>query len=135
MGDCIFCKIISGEVSSNKVYEDDDVLAFLDVNPLTRGHTLVIPKKHYVDLFDIPSDEFAKVMQVVKKISIAQKKSLDGQGTNVLHASGGCAQQTVFHFHMHVVARWTDDDIKPFPRPAYKDSKPSLTADILSKTL
>ncbi|MDD5569013.1 MAG: HIT family protein [Candidatus Pacebacteria bacterium] len=109
--DCIFCKIINNEILSFKVYEDADVLAFLDVNPAAEGHTLVIPKKHFENIFDIDSAYLEKVGAAAKKIAEKMKESLGAQGVNLYHGSGRAAEQGVFHFHLHVVPRRTGDGI------------------------
>ncbi|MGI5898195.1 MAG: HIT family protein [Candidatus Dojkabacteria bacterium] len=109
MKDCIFCKIISGEVDCYKVYEDDDVYAFLDVNPLSKGHTLVVPKKHFENIFDIPDDLLCKVHAVAKKIADNIKSGLNPEGVIIQQNSGRKAGQSVFHFHVHV-------------KPVYKDT-------------
>jgi len=135
MDDCIFCKIISGELPCNKIYEDEEILAFLDINPIAKGHTLVIPKKHCLDIFDIDDDSVEKVARVCKNISVAMQKGIGAEGINILHASKKVAQQTVFHFHMHVVPRFSDDSIKAFPKPAYSYDDASKIAEMISQVL
>src|SRR5487761_638675 len=98
MNDCIFCKIVRGEIDAAKVYEDDDTLSFLDVNPLTKGHCLVIPKKHFENIFDIDKEILQKIISSAKNISEKLKKSLDAPGVNLVNASGKDAEQSVFHF-------------------------------------
>lgn len=112
MEDCIFCKIIKGEIPSYKVYEDDFVYAFLDINPLVEGHTLVIPKKHQKDIFEV--DDFSKIMSAVKLIAQKMKSSLNCQGVNIFNANGAVAQQTVFHFHLHLIPRKEGDGLDLF---------------------
>ncbi|MDG6928763.1 MAG: HIT family protein [Nitrososphaerota archaeon] len=101
--DCIFCKIAKGEATASVVYEDRDVIAFLDINPLEEGHTLVIPKKHFVDIWDIDPDTLARVTAVTKQVAHKMAEVLDAQGINTFSASGKPAGQDVFHFHMHVI--------------------------------
>ncbi len=108
--DCIFCKIINNEVPSFKVYEDDFVLAFLDINPATMGHTLVIPKKHFENIFDIEDEYLKKIIVVAKKIAEKMKEKGFG-GVNFYHASDRVAEQGVFHFHLHVIPRVEGDGI------------------------
>ncbi len=108
---CIFCKIINGEIPSSKVYEDDDVLAILDISQATLGHTLVMPKKHYANILEIPSDEYAKVMLKVKEIANKINTNLKPNGINVLNNCGEVAGQTVMHYHVHILPRYTDNDI------------------------
>jgi histidine triad (HIT) family protein len=107
--DCIFCKIANGELKSYILFQDDDVIAFLDVNPVSTGHTLVVPKKHFENIFDIDPETAAKIMRVAQKVSIILKESLHADGVNLLNASGKEAQQSVTHFHMHIVPRYKDD--------------------------
>lgn len=111
MEDCIFCKIIKNEIPSYKVYEDDLVLAFLDVSPMSKGHTLIIPKKHFKDIFEIEDSYLERVVSVSKKIAKKMKDSLGVDGVNLYHASGIHAEQSVFHFHLHLVPRRKDDTI------------------------
>ena len=110
--ECIFCKIAKGEIDSAKVFEDNDVLVFLDVNPLTEGHCLVIPKQHFENVFDIDREILKKVIVVGKNISLQLKKSLNATGVNLLNASGKDAEQSVYHFHLHVVPRNENDKLK-----------------------
>jgi len=108
---CLFCKIVKGEIPCHKIYEDKDFLAFLDVNPKREGHTLIIPKKHYQDVFDIPEEVFKGLMLVVQKLAKKLKNSGKVEGVNLLHASGKTAQQSVFHFHFHLVPRRAGDGL------------------------
>ncbi len=111
MNDCIFCKIINGEIPSYKIYEDDDVYAFLDINPVSCGHTLVVPKEHYCDIFEIPDNLLSKINIVVKKLSSTIKEKLKCDGINVLQNNGSCAGQTVFHYHVHIQPVYVDSKI------------------------
>jgi len=111
MEECLFCKIINNEIPAYKVYEDDSVLAFLDIHPMSKGHTLIVPKKHAKDIFDLDEETLKNISAVAKKISQKMKDSLGVDGVNLYHASGAFAEQTVFHFHLHVVPRRKDDTI------------------------
>ncbi len=102
----IFCKIIDGEIPSEKVYEDDEVLAILDISQATRGHTLVMPKKHYQDFLSTPKDLMHKVYDVAQRIGQAEIAVLGAKGVNILTNSGECAGQSVPHFHVHVIPRY-----------------------------
>lgn len=104
---CIFCKIIAGEIPSTKIYEDDDVYAFLDINPFSKGHTLVIPKKHYENMFDLPAEEFVKIQEAIKKIDTVYRTTLGSTGSTLLQNNG--SSQDVFHYHMHLVPRYGKD--------------------------
>ena len=111
MEDCIFCKIISGEIPSTTVYEDDDVKAILDVNPAARGHVIVLPKKHAADVFSLPDEDLSKAICVAKKIAVALKEAYKCDGVNILQNNGEAAGQTVFHLHIHVIPRFEGDTI------------------------
>lgn len=103
----IFCKIIDGEIPSTKIYEDDDVLAILDVSQTTKGHTLVMPKKHYQDFLSTPSEVTHKVYDVAQRIGQAMVGVLGAKGVNILTNAGEAAGQSVPHFHVHVIPRYT----------------------------
>ncbi len=120
---CSFCKIISGELPSNKIYEDRNTLAFapLKEGVIAKGHMLVIPKNHYTDFYDIPKEELYHLMDTVKTISQKLKKKYKAQGINILHASGKAAQQSCFHFHIHLIPRYEDDGLDMWPNPNYKE--------------
>ena len=104
--DCIFCKIVRGEIPSHKVYEDDDVLGFLDIGQVTKGHTLVIPKKHYDNFLATPQEIMHKVMDVAQRIGQVQIMKLGAKGVNILSNVNKEAGQSVFHFHVHVIPRY-----------------------------
>ena len=124
MQDCIFCKIIEGEIPSEKVYEDDIALAFLDINPVNTGHTLIVPKKHFENIYDLPEEISAHIMKIAKKISIALK-NLGLDGINIIVNNGAAAGQIVPHFHTHVIPRLNGDNLPPWParRPKQKEIK------------
>jgi len=103
LSDCIFCKIARGEAPASVVYEDDEVVAFLDINPVQWGHTLVIPKRHFVDIWDIDAVVLAKVVAVTKQVAEKMAAVLNAEGVNTFSASGKSAGQHVYHFHMHVI--------------------------------
>ena len=107
---CIFCKIADGVIPSYKIYEDDDVLAFLDVNPVTYGHTLVISKEHYETALSTPKEILHKVMDVAQRIGQVQIKQLGAKGVNILTNCYEAAGQTVRHFHVHVIPRYESTD-------------------------
>lgn len=109
--DCVFCRIVRGMEPSWTVYEDDLVKAFLDINPASEGHTLIIPKKHYETIYTIPDEELGRIMVVAKKIAKVYRKALQVNAVNVLHASGREAQQDVPHFHIHLVPRRRGDGL------------------------
>lgn len=107
---CIFCKIINGDIPSSKVYEDADVLAFLDLSQVTKGHTLVIPKEHQSDLFELQPDTAAKLFKAVPKVAKAIKAAFDPAALNLLNNNGEFAGQSVFHFHIHLLPRYDKND-------------------------
>lgn len=110
MSDCIFCKIIDGTIPSNKIYEDEHVLAFTDVAPLSKGHTLLIPKQHVKDLFEMPEDVARNLYAVAPKIANAIKEAFNPAGMNTLNNNGSFAGQTVFHYHLHFIPRYDESD-------------------------
>ncbi|MCG2689406.1 HIT family protein [Candidatus Parcubacteria bacterium] len=109
MGKCVFCKIVSEEIKAWKVFENDHALAFLDIHPASKYHTLVIPKKHYENIFDIPDMELKEVIGIVKKLTTLYKTKLGIENVQIINSSGSEAQQDVFHFHFHIVPRKSGD--------------------------
>ena len=105
MKDCIFCKIVCGEVPCEKVYEDEHTLAFLDIAPASKHHALVIPKKHYENMFDIPEPELLHVMKAVKKVVKLYENMYSMKHVNIVNNSGSEAKQVVFHLHFHIIPR------------------------------
>lgn len=121
--DCIFCKIVSGEIPSYKVYEDDSVLAFLDIAPVSPGHTIVIPKKHYKNFEDIPESELYAVAGAIKKIGKSIKENLGVEGYNVSENNDPVAGQIVPHIHFHIIPRSEGDGLKLWPQGKYADNE------------
>ena len=109
MRNCIFCKIIAGEIPSVKLYEDDLVYAFMDIAPITFGHTLVIPKEHHTSVATIPEATAGRMFLVGSRLGVAMKRGLAADGFNLHLSDGTVAGQVVMHAHLHVVPRWTDD--------------------------
>jgi histidine triad (HIT) family protein len=110
MGDCIFCKVACGEAPSWKIYEDENTYAFLDINPVNEYHTLVIPKKHYENIFEIPEEEAVFLMKTIKKMVNLFKEKLNISNVQIINCSGAEAQQDVFHIHFHIVPRFIGDN-------------------------
>jgi histidine triad (HIT) family protein len=110
--DCIFCKIVTGELPATKIDEDDRTIAFMDINPGTRGHALVIPKEHTRDLTTIDPDELAAVTQAAQRLAKRMPQALGADGLNLINSCGSAAWQTVFHFHLHVIPRYKDDTVR-----------------------
>lgn len=130
---CVFCKIINNEIPSDKVYEDDKTLAFLDIAPVTAGHVLVIPKKHYENISDIPEEELGDLMRTVKRIAVMLEDKLGIFDCNVNENNGALAGQVVPHLHFHVIPRRSDDGLKLWPGHSYQNGeKEELLKKLLS---
>ena len=110
--DCIFCKIVAGEMPAQIVDQDEHTVSFMDINPWTRGHALVIPRNHSRNLLDIPDDDLAHVAAAAKRLANRIRERLDCDGINILNSSEPAAWQSVFHFHMHVIPRYEDDPLR-----------------------
>jgi histidine triad (HIT) family protein len=115
--DCIFCKIVAGELPATRIDEDERTIAFMDINPWTRGHALVIPRAHSTDLGEIGEDDLCAVAAMAKRVGLRQKDVLGAEGVNLLNAFGAAAWQTVFHFHVHVIPRYEGDGMQLPARP------------------
>ena len=111
-GDCIFCAIVAGDAPAEIVDEDEHTVSFMDIAPATRGHALVIPRRHSRDLHDISEEELAACASAAKRLAGRVPQRLGAQGVNVLNATGQAAWQSVFHFHLHVIPRYDDDPLK-----------------------
>jgi histidine triad (HIT) family protein len=121
--DCIFCKIAAGELPSEVVQEDEETLAFMDINPWTRGHALVIPRNHSRNLYEIGEDDLAVTAAAAKRLAERMRDRLGCDGVNVLNACEPAAWQTVFHFHLHVIPRYEDDPLQLPTRPQEADEE------------
>lgn len=113
---CVFCEIVKGDIPADKIYEDDYVLAFLDIKPHNPGHTLVIPKKHYQNLEEIDEDSLAKLILAVKKVALMMKDKLGVLGYNVIENNNLIAGQVVPHIHFHIIPRYKNDGLRFFER-------------------
>jgi histidine triad (HIT) family protein len=111
---CIFCRIAQKQVPANRVYEDEKVLAFLDIRPLNEGHTLVIPKAHYENIFDVPQELNAYIHGVTKQIAIAVKKATNADGISIIQQNGKAANQDIPHLHVHVIPRYEGQKMPSF---------------------
>ena len=129
MENCIFCKIVRGELPSYKVYEDDKTIAFLDIHPVNAGHTLVVPKAHSTNIFDITPDDWAALAEVVRKLSIAVEKALGADGVNIGMNNREHAGQVVGHSHMHIIPRFEADGFKLMPQRTYKENEAESTLE------
>ncbi|MEK7460116.1 MAG: HIT family protein [Patescibacteria group bacterium] len=112
MKDCLFCKMIAGEIPVQKVYEDEHFLAFLDIHPVNIGHTLVIPKVHSANLYDTTDETLSLLAPVIKKLAIAIKKGVSANGINIEMNNEASAGQIIFHTHIHVIPRFSSDGFK-----------------------
>lgn len=107
--DCIFCKIVAGDIPCFKLHEDADTIAFMDINPVNPGHALIVHKVHHKDLFEIPAGNIAAVTRTAQKVAKALQTTLEPAGMNLLQCNGPAAKQSVLHFHMHVIPRHMED--------------------------
>ncbi|WP_243439446.1 HIT family protein [Fundidesulfovibrio soli] len=117
--DCLFCKIIRGEIPCAKVYENDAVLAFLDIAPVNKGHTLVIPKAHHADIYDLPPALGAQLLEAVQAVGASFKGALGATGMNLGMNNGASAGQMVFHAHWHLIPRFEGDGLSLWPQKSY----------------
>lgn len=106
---CIFCKLAAGDIPTNTVYEDDTFRVIMDANPATKGHSLIIPKDHFANLYEMDEEVAAKAMKLAKKMAVHMKEKLNCDGFNLLQNNEETAGQTVFHFHMHLIPRYLND--------------------------
>lgn len=131
---CIFCKIISGEIPSAKVYEDSDFIAILDINPVSKGHVLVIPKKHCENLFDMDEELLSKTLKTLQKVAIAMKKGLNVEGINLVQNNGKDAGQIIFHSHFHLIPRLPNDGISiGMVHKKYEEGELNKYAELIKK--
>jgi histidine triad (HIT) family protein len=118
---CPFCKIIHDKIPSNIIHEDPTVIVFLDINPISKGHCQIVPKAHYKDIHEVPNIMLKKVIITAKKISFLLEERLGAKGVNILHASGKVAQQSVPHFHLHLIPRYKKDKLDAWLKSSYKE--------------
>ena len=123
MSECLFCKIVEGQIPSRRIFEDGEFIAFLDIFPANRGHSLVIPKAHHADIHDIPADLYGNLASRAKVVADLLMEKLGSQGTTIFQMNREAGWQTVFHLHMHVIPRWEDDKLhKPWDIAPAADS-------------
>ena len=125
---CVFCAIVAGKAPAVVVYQDEHTLAFMDINPATRGHVLVIPKLHANDLLDVPEADLIHVMQTVQRVAKAVDSALTPDGINLIQANRHAAFQSAYHFHVHIIPRWWDDGLVPIWR--HMREKPEVLRDV-----
>jgi histidine triad (HIT) family protein len=133
--DCIFCKIVREEIPSSKVYEDKEILAFLDIMPVNKGHALVIPKQHFETLMDVPDDLLQKMVVALKKVSAAVLKGAGADGVSIAMSNYAAAGQVVPHAHMHVIPRLSSDGLKLWPQHKYDEGEIDSYAEKIKKAL
>lgn len=133
--DCVFCRILKGEISSEKVYENDKVYAFLDIMPVNPGHTLVIPKEHYENIEELPEDLLCEMSKVVKKVGNAIIQGLEVKGYNLALNNRTIAGQVVPHVHFHVIPRVKGDGLKLWPQRKYQDEEKDKVLKKMRKVL
>ena len=119
--DCLFCKIVAGDIPSTQVFEDERTIAFMDINPGTRGHLLVIPRAHSTDLLEIDAEDLGACALTAQRMAQRVKERLGADGVNLVNSCGSDAWQTVFHFHIHVIPRYTGDPLRLPWQPAPGD--------------
>ncbi len=133
---CIFCRIIGDEISSVSLYEDDDFKVIMDISPAAKGHAVLIPKKHFANLFELDEETAAKVFVVVSKVAKAMKEELQCDGLNILQNNGEAAGQTVFHFHIHLIPRYLGDAVQiTWGHESYGDGEAAELAARISRRI
>ncbi len=120
---CPFCKIVGGQAPASVVYEDSSILVFMDLNPASVGHTLIIPKEHWENICEIPEETLTKMTPIIKRISLAVKKTIGAEGISILQLNGKAAGQVVMHFHIHVIPRFIGDIMSKNPGAIVKHHK------------
>jgi histidine triad (HIT) family protein len=130
--DCLFCKIVTGEIPATLVHEDERTVAFMDINPATRGHLLVVPRAHSRDLLEIGADDLSACAAAARDLAARVKDRLGAGGVNLINSCGRDAWQTVFHFHLHVIPRYAGDPLRlPWtPAPGDRDEIAAAAADL-----
>ena len=121
---CIFCDIVEGRAPSDVVFEDGETLAFMDINPANPGHTLVIPKRHVRDIYELGGETAAVVMRTTVRVARAIKRALQPDGMNLVQSNERAGGQDVFHFHMHIIPRWYDDGLRLARSPEVRRTMP-----------
>ncbi len=135
MDNCIFCKIIKGEIPCTKIHEDENTLAFLDINPINKGHTLIIPKSHHQNLYEIPDILLGEIMSKTKGIAKTVKKVLGADGINIGQNNETAAGQVVFHYHVHIIPRFDNDGLKHWPGHPYLEGEAEEIAEKIKSAL
>ena len=127
--DCIFCKLANGDIPTRMIYEDDNFAVFMDMSPAAKGHSLVVPKEHYANIYEMPADLVGEAMKVAQKMAIKLTEALHADGFNIVQNNGEVAGQTVFNFHMHLIPRYKEEKAVIFWTPQ------TVSAEELDETL
>lgn len=135
MEDCIFCKIVKDEIPADKIYEDDRVLAFMDIRPVSRGHALVIPKRHAADIVESDNTDIADAIIQAKRIAVAIQHALKADGFTISTNRGEAAGQTVFHLHFHIIPRYREDGLSAWPHQETEQKTRTELAQIIKKAI
>ena len=125
MNECVFCKIAQGEIPSDKIYEDNNFFAFLDIKPNNPGHTLIIPKTHYKNIYELPDETLSEIAPLIKKIAIAVKHGVTADGINIIMNNDSAAGQIVHHAHFHIIPRFADDGYRHWLGKPYANKEES----------
>lgn len=129
--DCIFCKLANGQMPTTSIYEDEDFKVILDLSPASRGHSIILPKTHAANIYELPDDYCSKIMGVAKKCATAMKKTLGCVGLNVLQNNGEAAGQTIFHLHVHLIPRYENDTVQiKYPQKELSEDSAALAEEI-----
>ncbi len=132
MDTCIFCKIVKGEIPSARIYEDDFTIALIDINPSSRGHSIVIPKNHAGNIFEISAEDWGHVQETVRRVATAAENALSADGVNIIMNNRESAGQTVHHAHVHIIPRYTNDGLRPWPHSKLTEDASALAGTIAS---
>jgi len=136
MNECLFCKIVKKEIPSDIIYEDDDFFAFLDINPNNPGHSLIVPKKHYENIYNLPDEILKNIAPLIKKMAAAVKNGVNADGINIIMNNDGAAGQIVPHAHFHIIPRFANDGYKHWPGKSYANKEESAkTAEKIKSAL
>lgn len=133
---CIFCKIITGEIPSTNIFEDDNFKVIMDISPAAKGHAIILPKKHFKNLFEMDEETSSKALSIARKVAAAMMEELKCDGLNVLQNNGEAAGQTVFHYHIHLIPRYQGDQVNiAWKSGKYNDGEASSIALAIAKRM
>ena len=133
---CVFCKIIAGEIPSATIYEDEDFKVIMDISPEAKGHAIMLPKKHFANLYEMDDQSASKALIVARKVATAMREELGCEGLNLVQNNGEAAGQTVFHFHMHLIPRYQGDKVNvTWEQGSYGDGEAEQIAAAIAKRI